>query len=170
MSMSDLDPNLITRKEHNTEKNAKNVYLVGGESINIELDNDKLSEALKDAVEGLKIPEPTVTIPEIKVPQIDVKIPEIEVPKLNIDVIEIEKTIVVPEVKIIEVEKPVIVTETKIVEVDKPIITQKVEVVKETVFIDRDKNVIPPWVYTIFGVQFLIMLGLLYKLYIVMGY
>jgi len=167
--MSDLDPNLITRKEHDVESGAKKVYLVGGQDINVDIDSDKLSEALKVAVENIQIPIPVVTIPEIKLPEIDLKLPN-----NDIKVIEVEKVIEIPKIETVEVEKTIVIKEieTKLVQVEIPVITKELEVVTIEIPVVTEviKERTPAWVYSVFAVQFLLLVGTLYKLSLLMGY
>jgi len=166
MSLTNMDPNYIVRSEHREEDRAKRVYIVGGADLNVEVDNEKLSEALKTAVESIELPEPRVTIPEIKVPEIDVKMPE-----MDLKVIEVEKTITVPQ--IVEVEKTVVVkeTEVKTVEIEKPVYIKELEIKTVDVPVITEKIIerIPGWVYSIFVLQFLLLVGVSYKLYTIMG-
>lgn len=113
INLTQLDPNQVTRAEHDSSYDAKRVVLVGGEKLDISIDSDKIANAIKDALnfQGLITPveshEPhfnVITVEkQVFIPQIEYK--TIEVP------------VIIKEIEYREIEKPVYITEYKTIEV-----------------------------------------------------
>jgi len=121
MSISQRDPNVISRYEHDEVLNAKRVKIVGGEIVIPEVkfpDNMKFS-----TIEVPKIIE-QIKIERIEVPVIVKEMVELRIPEIvyKTEVKEIDKIITLTEVKTIEI--PTIVE--KPVYIDKPIIIEKI--------------------------------------------
>lgn len=126
--LSSLDPNQITTKEHDESLDAKRVVLVGGEKLNITLDETKLVEAVKQGLNSLTLPQ-NQTSGEIQVINVPTK-ENVFIP--HIEIKEIEKQVIVPQIEYRTIEIPV-VTE-RIVTVEKPIVIKEIEfkeIVKE---------------------------------------
>jgi hypothetical protein len=109
-NLTQLDPNQVTRAEHDSLYDAKRVILVGGEKLDISIDSNKIADAVKDALnfQGLiESNEPhfnVITVEkQVFIPQIEYKI--IEVP------------VIVKEIEYREIEKPVYITEYKTLEI-----------------------------------------------------
>ncbi len=124
-NLSQLDPNQISTKEHDSTLDAKRVILVGGENLNISVNEDKLVDAIKDGLRTIKIDSTPALSAEKEIVEKHVFIPQIEIR-------EIEKHIYVPQIEYRTIEVPV-VTE-RIVTIERPVIikeTEFKEIVKE---------------------------------------
>ena len=51
------DVNQVIKLEHDEKTNAKRVILVGGEKLELNVDSDKITSAIKESLENLKLPE-----------------------------------------------------------------------------------------------------------------
>lgn len=109
------DYNQIPQYEHDEDKNAKRVVVVGQE---ITIDSDKIANCIERSVleglSGFKLDMPKA---------------------VSYTPIEIEKTVFLPQIEIKTIEVPVIIKEIEYREIEKPIIVQKIVTVERPVII-----------------------------------
>lgn len=130
-NLSHQDPNQIVTLEHDNQHDAKRVIIVGGEKLDISINEDKLVNAIKDGLSSIKFENNQTSqsgidnTAQIQIIEKNVFIPQIEIR-------EIEKQIIVPQIEYRTIEIPII-TE-RIVTIEKPIIikeTEFKEIIKE---------------------------------------
>lgn len=130
-NLTHLDPNQIATLEYDSLNDAKRVIIVGGEKIDMSIDQDKLINAVKEGLSNIRfenVQEAVPTVPlarEIQTIEKNIFIPQIEIR-------EIEKQVFIPQIEYKTIEVPVIIE--KIVTVEKPIVIKEIEfreIVKE---------------------------------------
>lgn len=125
-----LDTDQIIKKKFDESMDAERVIIVGGEKLELSIDSDKIANAVKEGLSGLKIGESSkpeqynVRQQEIQYVEKQVFLPQIEIKTIEVPVIikeieyrEIEKPIYIE--KIVTVEKPIVIKETEFKEVIK---------------------------------------------------
>lgn len=140
-NLSQLDPNQMLAREHDASHDAKRVILVGGEKIDLQVDSNKIAEAIKHG-----IMEMTIGIGSKETTEKQVIVPQIEYRTIEVPVIIKEteyKTIEIPVIteRIVTIEKPVIITEYK-------------EIIKNS-------NEIPLWIKLAIAGQSILILGII---------
>jgi hypothetical protein len=163
INLTQLDPNQVSRAEHDSLNDAKRVILVGGEKLDISIDSDKIAKSISDTLAGtLNFQGPIESYePQLNVITVEkqVFVPQIEYKTLEVPVIikeieyqekEVEKLVYITEYKIIEV--PVIVKEIEYKTLEVPVI------VKEYI---KEENKVPMWVKILLSGHGLTLLGLL---------
>lgn len=156
INFTQLDTNQVINRKFDPDNDADRVILVGGEKVEISIDQDKMVQAIKDGLSNIKIDnnQPVQQATQIQVIEKNVFIPQIEIR-------EIEKQVIVPQIEYRTIEIPV-VTE-RVVTVDRPVI------IKETEFKEIVKERHYPLIITIcnivqaMGVATLLILNLLKK-------
>lgn len=119
--LTQLDTDQIHKLTFDESIDAQRVILVGGEKLDIQIDEQNFLNAIKDGLKLIKID--TSNKSELTVIEKNVFIPKIE---------RIEVPTIITQIEYKEIEKPVIIE--KIVTIEKPIIIkeiQQVEVIKE---------------------------------------
>lgn len=137
--ISDMDPNVILRTQHDELQQAQRVILVGGEGITINAD--------------------------IKTPQSqDVRIERIEVPVIvkQTEIRELQIPMIIKEVQVQKVEVPVIIKETQVQIVKTEVVVTKPEIIQidKPIFIERSKE-FPKWAIACMVLQVISSFGLL---------
>lgn len=138
---SSRDVHEIHQNEHSEEYNARRVFLVGGQKLDLTLNEDKFINAVKEGLKTIEIKQESnntpieFNVPEIKLPEF--KVIEIEkqvfIPQIETKIVEVPK--IINEIKVIEVEKPVITEIIKTIEIEKPVIVEKIQEKVSTVTI-----------------------------------
>jgi len=123
VNLTHLDPNQIVTLEHDDQFDAKRVILVGGEKLDISIDQDRLVNAIKDGLSLIKFENVQNSQPMIDIPTI-IQTPQIEYRTIEVPTIikEIEyRTIEVPVIteRIVTIEKPIIIKEIEFKELIK---------------------------------------------------
>jgi len=113
INLTQLDPNQVSRAEHDPNNDAKRVVLVGGEKLDIFIDSDKIANAVRDALSnpfGVDSGYHGEGAMNIITVEKQVFIPQVEYKTIEVPVI-------VKEIEYREIEKPVYITEYKTIEV-----------------------------------------------------
>lgn len=138
----------MNQHEHDEGLNAKRVVVVGQGELDLDVDTEKITEALTEAMKGFKIDmsnQPRTS--EIKIVEIPT---QVFVPQVETKIVEVP--VVVKETQVIEVEKPILTESVKIVEVEKPITIEK--------YIEKT----PAWAWALLITQVFTIGGLVYKI------
>lgn len=151
---STRDTHEIHQNEHDEGINARRVILVGGGDISLDLDTSNVTEAITEALKGIKldIPQSAPQIQEKAEVQV-IEVPtQVFVPQVETKIIEVPVQTIVTEYKVVEIEKPIITEIIKTIEIEKPIILEKV--VEKT----------PSWAWALIIIKsFIIVAGAIHK-------
>lgn len=124
-NFTQLDTHQIVNRKFDQDNDADRVYIVGGEKIDIQINEEKLLKAVKDGLSNIQFDNKPSESTQIQVVEKNIFIPQIEIK-------EVEKQIIVPQIEYRTIEIPVF-TE-RIVTVEKPVIIEKTvfqEIIKE---------------------------------------
>jgi len=146
---STRDTHEIHQNEHDEALDARRVVLVGGGSVNMDIDTSKVTDSITEALRGFKLDIPTSAQPtEYKTEYKVVEVPvQVFVPQIETKIIEVPVQTIVTEYKVIEVEKPVVTEVLKTIEIEKPIFIEKV--IEKT----------PAWAWSIIISQTMLTIG-----------
>jgi len=115
--LTQLDTNQVIRACFEEGMDAQRVMLVGGEKLDITIDSDKITEAIKD---GLK---------NIKLPQTDWPLTN------NLMPVEIERNVFIPTIEVKTIEIPTIIQHTEYKTIEIPMIVEKIVYIDKPIFI-----------------------------------
>ena len=146
---STRDTHEIHQNEHNEALNARRVVLVGGGDISLDLDTSKVTDAISEALRGIKLDLPearteAAPIQEFKIIEVPT---QVFVPQVETKIIEVPVQTIITEYKVVEIEKPVITEVLKTIEIEKHVIIEKV--VEKT----------PPWAWSLIITQTVLTIG-----------
>lgn len=112
-NLSHLDPNQISTLEHDDKMDAKRVILVGGEKLDININEEKLVGAIKEGISSIQQSiHQNENIQQIQTVEKNVFIPQIEIR-------EIEKQVFIPQIEYKTIEVPIIIKEIEFKEIVK---------------------------------------------------
>lgn len=114
-NLSQLDHNQMVQKMFDEHLDAQRVSIVGGSSINIDIDPKQITDAIKEGLKNISIEQKT---PEI-VPFLTEK--------------EVEKHIFIPQIERIEV--PTIIREVEYKTIEIPVITERIVTIEKPIVI-----------------------------------
>lgn len=130
-NLSQLDPHQIVKATFQEENDATRVILVGGEKLELNIDSDKIAEAVKEGLKHIDFNEgqkrqnfmqmkqqAQSSKAQTQIIKENVFIPQIEIK-------EIEKIVYIPQIEYREIERPIIVE--KIITIEKPIVIKEIE-------------------------------------------
>lgn len=130
-NLSHQDPNQIITLEHDNQFDAKRVIIVGGEKLDITINEDKIVNAIKEGLSNIEFKNMSTSQPIVdNISQIQTIEKNVFIPQIEIK--EIEKQVFIPQIEYRTIEIPVI-TE-RIVTIEKPIVikeTEFKEIIKE---------------------------------------
>lgn len=115
VNLTHLDPNQIATLEFDAKMDAKRVIIVGGEKIDISINEDKLVNAVKEGLSNIKF--------------------DSSQPQTQIQTVEIEKNVFIPQIEIREIEKIVYIPQIEYKTIEIPVITERIVTVEKPVII-----------------------------------
>lgn len=123
-NLSQLDLHQIVKATFQEENDATRVILVGGEKLELNIDSDKIAEAVKEGLKYIQFEKEQQSLVKLDQPTTFQTIKEnVFIPQIEIK--EIEKIIYIPQIEYREIEKPLIIE--KIVTIEKPIVIKEIE-------------------------------------------
>lgn len=148
-TLTQKDPNQISRSEHDENNDAKRVVLVGGGDIKLTANMSRVEDKLDEIIEAYKKNYSDYQIRSLPnnnaTPERIIQIPNII---KEIEIREIEKPTIIKEIEYREIEKHIFIE--KIVTVEVPIFIEKIQIKEVPVVIKEEVSERFPTFFKVF--------------------